>query len=706
MSSRYTKFLNDAAESVGVYNKNSISTFGNIYSKTIDSVKCFGPAETKFYDVQTDNLILTFTQSGIQFKTASRLYLLSTIATAGFADVLCYNVDPITKVRSIVGRHRVTLPNQAATNHTPVALKVDDSNTSNIKIVIATRAATVLINGGIFVANKVALSDFTMSPSPVQSFMALSSDIRGVYMYQDPALTGAAHAMGNTVIGMGKTTANEIIAVKGANTLAISHDGFDLNVAPTITSYPSTAPVVNGTASVFQMTGHPFQNNDMVVFTANAPTGFTVSTQTAVQTVYFVRNRAANTFELSATSGGASILGTSVTTPTFVRAFGTSTNAYLNSRKTGSITFGISETPLLTDGIKACTIPDAPYGALESIFFPTTAGFWSYKLSEITTSATTLPSLNKINVTGTGTDYVAPTPVTATYSEALQKIIFTSAAFSFYMKSWVNSQISHGFGTQISKWLENNGETSAFFRGFVVSGLDVYDGVIYASITTTGQRGVLVADLRSDRSFDYSKLISPVTFIGPSKAAFVSTLEKLYELTDNTAIRIRSAMTATDPIFNTAISGWNAIDSVADLSYLSLDPWAQIECTWDMASYLSGNPAQVSDVALAHERLDEMTDYFTGMSDGTTSDIPSYVVYRQVRVYASAPTTLYHRSYDDDFNVVESMDTTTNSSQVTHSTNDGLSWSAGVGPNQVGKLLRFERTLSPTVIVKNSLREN
>ena len=705
MSKRYTKFLEDATESYNVYNKNNVSIFDAIYSKTIDSVKCFGPAPTRFYDFQTDFLILGLTQSGIQYASSNnRLYVASTIGTTGFCDVVGYSFNPQTLVRTLIGRVRITLPNQAATSHTPVMLKVDDSNTSNIKIALATRAATVLINGGVFVANKVSLANFTMSPSPFQVFMAIASDTTGVYMYQDPAAVGVGHLMGSTIIGVAKTTTNELISLRGANTTTINHDGFDFSVAPTITSYPSTAAVVNGTASVFQMTAHPFQNNDMLVFTASPPTGFTASTGLAVQTVYFVRNRTANTFELSATSGGASILGTSVTTPTFVRAFGTSTNAYLNSRKTSTVTFGISETPLLLDCVKAVTIQDAPYGAVESIFVPTTAGFWCYKLSEVTNGATSLPSVNKINITGTGTDYVSITPVAATYSEALQKIIFTSAAFSFYMKSWANNSISHAFGSQISKWLENTGEESAYFRGFVVSGLDVINGILFCSITTTGQRGILAMLLRADSSFETSKLVSPITFIGPSKASFVSSLEKLYELTDNIAIRIRSAMTSTDTMFDDQVTGWIDIDTVADLGSISLSPYAQIEVTWEMASFLSGNPAQVSDIALAHERLDEMDDRFTGMADGTTSDIPSYVVYRQVRLFSGSTPTLFHRAYDDNFNVVESMDTVTNSAQVTYSINDGLSYSAGVGPNQVGKLIRFERLTPPGVIVKNSLR--
>lgn len=65
----------------------------------------------------------------------------------------------------------------------------------------------------------------------------------------------------------------------------------------------STVTISNASPGVVTWNSHPFVANDAVYFstTGALPTGLTAGTK------YFVRNPATNTFEVSATSGGASI---------------------------------------------------------------------------------------------------------------------------------------------------------------------------------------------------------------------------------------------------------------------------------------------------------------------------------------------------------------------------------------------------------------
>jgi hypothetical protein len=708
--SRFKKLIDNALVSSGSYLKDRVCTFGSVYEKTIDGVDCFGPAPTRFVDVQTDFLSAGgFSLGGpSQATNNNRLFFLSTVTT-GVVLVGLYSRDPITLKHTVVGRIRVLLPNSPATTHTITGIRVLDSGSTGWKVFIATRSTgtNALRNGGVILVNKVDLSDFNMSITPITFAAAISDNAKGVYFLQDPTKLGQLHEMGTVpfagVIGLGSyTPTDELLALTGTST-SMRADSFFMSTAPTVT--PLACTVAHGTATVFTSNAHGLSANDALLITAANPTGFSLS-DTVTQVAYFVRNPTANTFELSATFGGTSILGSGSVTPTVLRAFGITSTAYNPARRSGVITTAFSGTALLLDSIKVVTPTDSVNAGLPCVFFPTGTTFYNFRLSDLTSGAISLPSAAGINNTGTGIDYVAPATICATYSELLGKVIYTSAAFSFYMKSWLNSNISHAFGSQLARFLENNGEPSAYLRGFVTSGIDMNNGVLYVTITTTGQRGFLVADAKADASFGLSYLTTPVRYIGLSKASFVTSLEKDFNLTDASYIEIRSASSYADPIFDNDSSGWVVVDSLDDLSTMTLGQYIQVKLTWTVASsFLSGNPAQLSEVIVAYERLDEMSEKWFGMADGTTSTTPSYVVYRQVELYDVAPATLYHRGYDDSDNLVEAINTTANISQVAHSLNDGVTWLAGVGPNQLGKRLRFERTLPPTVVVKCSLRE-
>lgn len=712
-----TSFIrNRPINALNTYNPSGVSFFGNVYQKTIDSQTCFGPANAQFYSVQDDFAgVGGFTSSGVGFASDNnRFFVLSTVA-AGVINVAGYEINSQTKLRTLLGRIQVLLPNAPATTHTPMSLRVIDNGTTGWQFFFATRptGTNATRNGGEFLINLVDRSDFSMSVTPTIFYPAQTSNAKACYFLQDPTLLGNLHQMGTTPTAgiMGtvlRASSSEIITFRGvAGTLLT--DGFFYNVTPTIVSNVSTAPVVNGTASVFQMTGHPFQDNDALYITANAPTGFNVALPNTNPTPYFVRNRTANTFELSATFGGTSILGTSVTTPTFIRAFGISSNNYNSARKSGTVTTGFAGTALLLDCIKLDTIPDGPVSiqGQECIFLPTTSNFYAFRVSDISSGVTSFPNSSGINALGNTTDFVGlGANVAATYSGTLGKVIFSTAAFNLFMKSWLNNNISHAFGSQDSTYYELISNPQSYFRGFVVNGMDVKNGVLFISITATiGQRGILVVDLRSDASFDFSKVISPVTYIGPSKGNYITTLEKLYDITDSLNLRIRSAQTETDAIFSDQTSGWVTVETLDDLSSLNFGPWAQIECKFVIASRLSGNPAQIFDLILGHTDLTMSDPEFFGMVDGSTVNSPSKTVYIQTRLLANWPVTLYHRGYNnDDLTLVETLDTVNNLANFRYSTDNGLTWTAGIGPNQVGKRIEVTRTSPAGMVVRNSLK--
>lgn len=698
---RYAPFLANQAVQSGSYDKTKISLFGNAFQKTLNSENCFGPGLTKFIDIQTD-FAAAQGVGGPQHATPNgRLFTLSTV-TAGVVSIALYSINPLTGAHAPIGRMLVTLPNQGTSAHTTRFIRVVDNGTTGWTIFIGTVAATTVLNGGVFRVNKVDLADFQMG-TPTQIYMAQNDDEKGVYMLQDPTAVGAAHVMTTILGGAYDLTTNLLLSTKGS-AATMTTDGFDMSVAPTIVKTPTTGNTANASPT-FQMTGHPYQNNDPVVILLNAPTGFTATLPNTVQTVYFIRNRTANTFELSATSGGASINATSVTGGTVIaRAFGTSVNAYLPARKSGTVTTGFVGTAILLDAQKIVTPGHGTLSGIKCLFVPTTSNFYFIPLTAIAAGVTSFVGSVGVNNLGNGIDYVAPTTVAATYSEVLDKIIFSSAAFAFYAKSILNNSISHAFGTQISSWLENTGRQADYFRGFVVTALDVQNGRIFVGMNTAGQRGILAIDARSDQSFGYSRLISPVIDLGgPSTAKFFATVEQLYELTDTIRVRARSASLASDAVFNSDSGGFTDLEAAQDLN-LPLQRYVQLEVTWDVLTFLSGVPTQLSELNLGHDLLTDMDPYWKGLASGTTDTSPSHTVYRQTRLYVSYPSSFQHIGTDDAGNVVENFNTTTHASQFTHSLDEGITWLAGLGPNQVGKRLRFTRTNPPNVIVTTALK--
>ncbi len=698
---RYAPFLSNQAVQSGSYDKTKISLFGNAFQKTLNSENCFGPGLTKFIDIQTDFAGAQGVGGPQHVTPNGRIFTLSTF-TAGVVSIALYSVNAITGAHAPIGRLLVTLPNQGTSAHTARFVRAIDNGTTGWTIFIGTVAATTVLNGGVFRVNKVDLADFQMG-TPTQIYMAQNDDEKGVYMLQDPAAVGVAHVM-TTILGGGYDPATNLLLSTRGSAATMLTDGFDTSVAPTIVKKTTTGNTASGSPT-FQMTAHGYAVNDPVVILSNAPTGFTASVPNVIQTVYFVRNATANTFELSATSGGASINATSVTGGTvFARAFGTSLNAYLNARKSGSVTTGFVGTALLLDSQKIVIPQQGSLSGVKCLFVPTTSNFYFIPLTAISTGVTAFVGSVGVNNLGNGIDYVAPSNVSATYSEVLDKIIYSSAAFAFYMKNIVNGQISHAFGTQVSLWLENTGRPADYFRGFVVTALDVQNGRIFVGMNTTGQRGILAVDAKSDQSFDFSYLVTPVTDLGgPSTAKFVSTVEQLYELTDTIRVFYRTAPLASDAVFNSASGGWIELDPAVDLN-APLQRFVQLKVMWDVLTFLSGVPTQLSELNLGHDLLTDMDPYWKGLASGTTDTSPSHTVYRQTRLYVSYPSSFQHIGTDDAGNVVENFNTTTHASQFTHSLDEGLTWLSGLGPNQVGKRLRFTRTNPPNVIVTTALK--
>jgi hypothetical protein len=692
---------------------------GRSFQKTINSTPVVGPPLTNFIDVFTDTLGGgSVTPNGVYDSPNGRTFVAVTPA-AGAMTILLYDRDLTGQTApAYVGRIVLAVPNAAATTHTLRQFEVyDGPNAGTVtgwKIIFST-VGTVLINGGTFVANNISKSQF-VTTSPPTIGMAISSSANAVYMLQDPGNVGVNNNI--TAIQGGGLDRSGLFNYVNNNVLATTQFiKWDLNATFTWVSQTTTAATSIGSPT-FTLTAHGYNNNDPVVLITNVPGGFTATTTTA-QTVYFVRNSAANTFELSATSGGASINATTVTSSTVIgRAFGTITTPWTTT-KTGTVT-GITGTILLTQTHMLVTPstsldPNIPAGLNGQLcyFLPTSSFFHLFKVSDITNGATSFPSMSAVNVLGTGVDYTGITAAQAGYSQATGRVIYTSNTSAFYAKKWLSSSVELAFGGLNTTYWENTpSRLTTNFSAVAITAMSLNTGqgwIMFGS-STVGQRGLYYMDLKSHYSFDYSYLISPLLDTSRTQFfEFLQTIEELFDYTNSMVFSYRTALTDTDPLFSSAAGGWTVLDNNVLQESNLLSNYTQVKIAFEIASLTAQTPAQVNELFISLTGANEISENWEGSVDNTTqnSGSPAKSAFRLMKTYAASVPTLYFRAYDDSGNLVISKNTATHASEFSYSTNNGSSWNPlGTIPNTAFTTeLRYNWSTPPGVNVTVSLRE-
>lgn len=268
----------------------------------------------------------------MNYTTNGRLFTITSIV-AGLCRVVLHTLDPITGNTAYVGKVQLTFPNAAATTHTMRGFKVDDSNTSNIKIFITT-TGTVAINGGMFMAYGMQLSDFV--PTGFATIpMATGSAQKAVYFLQDPANNGSAQ-LNIASLGCSIDPVGQIAYVH--NGIAATHQYYlyDYSITPNVASLTATITIASP-GVVTTSSAHGYNAGDQVQFltTGTLPTGVVAGT------TYFVSatGLTSTQFQFAATTGGASIIttGSQSGTQTSLRAFGIVSSSNFKW-KTGNLT--------------------------------------------------------------------------------------------------------------------------------------------------------------------------------------------------------------------------------------------------------------------------------------------------------------------------------------------------------------------------------
>ena len=684
MKTVYADLLDDV---VGSYDQTKTTVQGRAQTRTISGDTVIGPPLNKFLDVFTDAAI-TPVAGGMFLSPNGRLFIIGT-HVAGVAPIALYNFNLTTGTSSYVGKIAITIPNIAATTHTFRGIKVIDTGTTGWKIFLTT-TGSVLINGGTFLANDVDLADFVPIGFPTLPF-ATGNNQNAVYFLQDPSNTGVGQLQTASAGSSLDVAGNRLYVHNG---VSATHQFYlyDTSIAPTYT----TAAVTGVSATdIISDAGHPYVDNDPITFTSiTGGAGLTAGT------TYFVRSSIAGvSYQVSATSGGAVInFTTDISAGTVGRAFGTTGSNFIH--KTGNLT-ALTGTLLLTDSEKFCVPGHTANSGQNCIFVPTSTNLYFGQVADLTSGAVTWPSLVTSNILGGANEITAPTTTLAGYLTSIDRAYYTTNTNLFVIKQLINNDIDLIFGGNNNEYLETLGLDAIPFQTISVVATESESGFLAMGLNTAGQRGIVITDVRSHESFDYSYIVTKVLNTPNATYNLLSCLEKMKELTGEISIYYRTSG------FGSISGGWAAIDFADDISGFASGAQVQFKILFNSLNVGSCVPAQLTDLVLAYSSLNEISENFEYTHDDSDPGNPSRVAFRLKTAYISTVPTLYFRAYDISSSLIASHNTSANPSYFEYSTDSGSNWLAlGTIPNTVGTLVRYEFSTPPGVDVRPSIRES
>jgi hypothetical protein len=673
----YAEILNDV---VAVYDQTKTTVLGRAAQKTVNGKDSVGPPLTKFIDVFSDTGLAP---ASIHLSSNGRLFVVSA-PTAGLASLLLYSFDLQTGDHAYIGRVQFNVPNTAATTHTVRGFKVTDTGTTGWKVFLAT-TGSVLVNGGLFLLNDLALSDFVPIGFPTLPFGA-GANQKAVYFLQNPALPGALHAMS---VAAGLSLDGGLAYLHTGLSATHQYRVFDYSTAPTNVGQTVGSFTIASPGKV-NVVGHGYGVNDQVVFstTGTLPTGLVAGT------VYFVRNLTANDFEVSATSGGASInfTGSATGTATVRRAFGIATNLPLV--ETGNLP-ALTGVLLLVNSEYYATPPSGPNAGFPCVTFATSSQIYQGRVSELTGGATTWPSLQTVNLLGTANQITAPTATNFVFSAVLDRYLYITNVANVVSKQFVNNALEQIFGGIDTTYQEGFPRETVSFKFAAVASLDIENGWLLASNTTVvGQRGVFVMDYRSDAAFDYSAVISKVFNLDSAVLREISTYEALFEATGTLQFFYRTSG------FGSASGGWLPLYQADDLSSLASGAQIQFKLLFDIALLDASTPAQVCEILLAADPLGVTSSRWVFSRDQTVTGSPARSAFAQDQAYGTAVPKLTFRAYNRATKTLAlEKDTVAHAAEFEYSSNNGTSWNAlGTIPDGAGTtMVRYNWASPPGV---------
>lgn len=675
---------------VGSYDQTKTTTQGRITSKTLSGVPVLGPPLNKFVDTVADTAASSSVVPVLSYLTPNGRLFSVGAEVSGIIPISCHSVNLSTGAVTFHGTIRVTVADTAATTHTFRGLKVLDSGVTGWKIYIAT-TGSVLINGGLYCVNNVDLADF-LAVGPGTLFPnATGSNQKATYLLQDPSNIGVGQLNVQSTGATLDTVNNRIYVHNG---IAATHQFYVYDTSATLNCPLSTGLTVDDTTDRITHTSHGFADNTPV-FITNLSGGAGLTNNTT----YFVRNSTANDYQLSATTGGAAINITSPGTVSVCRAFGTTSSAWVH--KTGNLP-ALTGTLIASDSEDYAVPGHTTNSGQPCIFFCSTTNLYLGQISELTSGATTWPSLVTSNILGTVNQITTPAVAIATWSNALDRAIYLTNSNILVMKQVVNNSIDKIFGRNSNLYRETfpSSDTQGV-GGLTFTALDVESGWLMLTGSTTGQRGNIIADLRSDATFDYSFIVTKVLDTPIATFKFLASWRQLANDASSLTLYYRTSG------FGSISGGWTQVAMAADLSSIPIANQIQFKILFNTLTLGASIPAQINEIFVGYESNIGISDNWEFSDDFSDNTSPSRCAFRLKKAYSSSVPTIYFRAYDLSDALIVNHNSVTNAANFEYSTDNGSSWNPlGTIPNTVGTLVRYTFSSPPGVDIRPGLKES
>lgn len=600
----------------GTYDKTMTTKFGNVITQTVNGKSVISPPLIQFIDTISD---FGVTPLHCYASANGRLFITNTVASGQGVTLLLYTFNYATGANSKVGGIKYNLTNTST--YTIRQIKVFDSGTTAWKVLISCTNTTAA-NGGLYMVNQVALSDFVLVGFPTIT-LATTGDTQAskkVFFLQE---TGGTNLL---TAAQGHAISSDRKVYVGNNAVA-TYQTYKFDVDATI----STVTAAGITSDCYVL-------------------------------------------KTGTTGSGAGMLGTIL---------------LLNSFDIGTPTTG-------------------PNAGNECLYVPGSTGFNEFRLSDVTSGATSIPSLRTCNNLDAPNIATAQTPANANFSETLDKVVFQASGRTM-VKPFVNNSIDLYVGNSSPQYRTAILNLIYDFTGITISSSDIRSGWLFSVLSTAGQVGVQAMDLRSDQMFDYSYFTTKVMSTVDAQWISLRVNNRLRGTSNPLKVYYRGSDNYSDVLFNSASGGWTALANDYDMTAIASYDYVQFKC----AFYSNLNPsaiyAQPSELRLIYQPTSELSDNWVGSIDNSTgnSASPAKSAFRLQTAYLTSVPTLYFRAYDDSGVLVASANTSANAADFEYSTNNGASWNPlGTIPNTpVTTEVRYNWATPPGVNVRVSLRE-
>lgn len=378
---------------------------------------------------------------------------------------------------------------------------------------------------------------------------------------------------------------------------------------------------------------------------------------------------------------------------------GATTDLFLH--ETGALPV-LSGTLLVTNSEEFSVPLAGPNANEDCLVFFTTTNCYRVRLADLSNGATSLPSLEFVNLQPGVNVLTAQTAARATFSDVYQKIIMVSSSNMFIVKNFEDNQAD--FFTQIEGYDNDEvGITKEMypFRVGAVSGFDTKNGYVAILSTTTGQRGIYIGNFDCEDLFDSSYIISPVIDAANERLLRFTVGIERPDLASPICVYYRFSG------FGSESSGWVlAPDNYSLGGIVSPTGQVQFKITYKVFANNSTNPLQISSAGVLVQSNNVISDNWEFSNSLTEDTLTPVVAFRLKKAYTSAVPTLYFRSYSLTDTLVVENDSVTHAAKFEYSTDNGVVWNAlGTIPNTVGTLVRYTFDSPVGVDIRPSLRE-